>query len=45
MKTDQEILESNAHISTEEIEKDILDTQADIARWEIEAQHLESPPR
>lgn len=41
---DEKLLRLNAHIPSDEIEKDILDTQAEIARMEMEAQYLEKTP-
>lgn len=43
-RTDQEILEQNAHILTEEILQDIADTQSEIATMKIEAEHLAKTP-
>jgi hypothetical protein len=41
---DEELLKQNVHIPSAEIEQDILDTQAEIARMEMEAQYFEKTP-
>ena len=40
----KEIAERNAHIPTEEILKDIADTEAEIAQMEQEAEHYSKTP-
>ena len=44
MRTDQEILEDNKDIPTEEIMQDISDTQEEIATMKIEVEHLAKTP-
>lgn len=44
MKTDQEILEQNKDIPTEDILQDIADTQEEIATMKVEAEHLTKTP-
>ncbi len=39
-----QLAEQNAHISTAEIEQDILETEREIAQAEREAEHLERTP-
>jgi hypothetical protein len=41
---DVELLSASAHIPSDEIERDIFDTHAEIARMEMEAQYLEKTP-
>lgn len=42
--TDQEILENNAHIPTDEVLRDLADTEAEIVTMGREAEHLEQTP-
>ena len=43
--TEQQILERNAHISDEEIYRDIADTEAEILQLQRELRHYESAPQ
>lgn len=40
----KQLVTNNAHIPTEEIKQDILDTELEIAQFEVEAEHLEKTP-
>lgn len=40
----KELAERNAHIPSSEIERDIMDTEMEIASMELEARHLENTP-
>lgn len=42
--TDEAFLEANAHISTDEVLRDIADTETEIVQMEREAEHLEKTP-